>query len=101
MSHTDTVAFMRDVEERYKAASGLSTRADYKIFYGLVRPAPILVLGINPGGSPANTESDGARQKTGEVAAASRSFYDDDECDLLDCNWPENIGLKKLLVPLL
>ena len=101
MSESSFVAFMRDIEKRYKQQSGFLNRAHYKIFYGPVRPAPILVLGINPGGDPANTEPDGARHKTGEVAAASASFYEGEEHDVLDCDWKENKGLKKLLVPLL
>ena len=47
----DHIQFMRDLEERYKRASGLRDRSQYKIFYSPVRPADILVLGINPGGS--------------------------------------------------
>jgi len=101
VTNHDFVAFMRDLEDRYKKQSGLTDRAHYKIFYGPIRPAQILVLGINPGGDPSNTEPDGVKQKTGEIAAASGSFYEGGECDLLDCNWKENNGLKKLLVPLL
>ena len=95
------VAFMRDLEERFKQASGLKNRAHYKIFYGPVRETEILVLGINPGGDPRNTEPDGMRHKTGELAAASASFYENGESDIIDCEWKENIGLRKLLVPLL
>lgn len=101
MTTTSVVAFMRDVEKRYKKKSGLADRAHYKIFYGPVHPAPILVLGINPSGDPVNTESNGAKHKTGEVAAASAGFYEGGEHDVLDCEWTENKGLKKLLVPLL
>ena len=101
MTATSFVSFMRSLETRYQKKSGLLNRAHYKIFYGPVRPAPILVLGINPGGDPTNTEADGAKQKTGEVAAASSGFYEGGEHDVLDCDWKENKGLKKLLVPLL
>jgi hypothetical protein len=41
------------------------------------------------------------KHKTGEIAAASASFYENGECDLLDCDRRENRGLKKLLLPLL
>lgn len=92
---------MRDLEMRYRKTSGFVSRAQYKIFYGLVHSAPILVLGINPGGDPANTEPGGSKHKTGEVAAASAGFYENGEHDVLDCDWKENKGLKKLLVPLL
>lgn len=101
MTAFNSVAFMRDLEERYKKKSGLVSRAEYKIFYGSVHSAPILVLGINPGGDPANTEPNGSKHKTGEVAAASAGFYESGEHDVLDCDWKENRGLKKLLVPLL
>lgn len=100
MTNNNYVEFMRDLELRYKKISGLTDRSQYKIFYGPVRPAQILVLGINPGGDPAKTEPNGLRHKTGEIAAASASFYENDECDLLDCDWKENKGLKKLLLPL-
>ena len=101
MTPRSPVAFMRDLEKRYKKTSGFVNRAQYKIFYGPVHSAPILVLGINPGGDPANTEPDGSKHKTGEVAAASAGFYESGEHDVLDCEWKENKGLKKLLVPLL
>jgi hypothetical protein len=101
MTDRDCVAFMRDLEERFKERSGLPSRAYYKIFYGPVRPAPILLLGINPGGDPSNTDPDGVRHRTGEVAASSAGYYEGGEHDILDCDWQENKGLKKLLVPLL
>jgi hypothetical protein len=65
--------------------SGLTDKAHYKILYGPIRPAQILVPGINPGGDPSNAEPDGVKSKTGEVAAASSGFYESGECDLLDC----------------
>lgn len=101
MDKTDSIAFMRDLEARYREQSGLADRAHYKIFYGPIHPAPILVLGINPGGKPDNTQPDGARHYTGEVAAASASYYENGEHDVVDCDWTENKGLRKLLVPLL
>ena len=62
MTNSNHVEFMRDLELRYKKISGLTDRSQYKIFYGPVRQAQILVLGINPGGDPANTEPDGLTQ---------------------------------------
>ena len=96
----DPTEFMRTLELRYLQSSGLSDRAWYKIFYCQLRPAPLLLLGLNPGGDPANTTSDGTRHFTGEIAAASPGLYENGEHDLLDCSWKENIGLKKLLLPL-
>jgi hypothetical protein len=95
------VCFMRDLEARYRDASGLADRSHYKIFYGLVKPAPVLILGINPGGDPTKTQPDGRKHHDGRDASASSSFHEGGECDLLDCVWPGNVGLKKLLVPLL
>jgi len=93
-------AFMKDLEIRFQCVSGLQDRSSYKIFYGLVRPAPVMVLGINPGGDPAEVVASGLHRKNGLDSAASVGFYEQQECDLLDCDWPENRGLMKLLVPL-
>lgn len=95
------VVFMRDLEGRYRAASGLADRSRYKIFYGRVRPANVLLLGINPGGDPADVMPDGMGSRSGgRPHASSAGYYDDDESDLLDCQWKENDGLLKLLRPL-
>lgn len=96
-SHTE---FMRTIEENFRNTSGLTSRATYKIFYGQVRPAPILTLGINPGGSPAETSADGTHQLDGKKASASASYFEQDENDVLDCEWKENAGLRTLLYPL-
>ncbi|MCX6546727.1 MAG: hypothetical protein NTW40_01590 [Acidobacteria bacterium] len=97
---TEWSSFMQDLEQRYQAASGLNDRAFYKIFYGPVRPAPVLLLGINPGGDPAEVAEGAVKQKNGSDSAASAGYYENDECDLLDCDWRENTGLKKILLPL-
>ena len=94
------VAFMKDLEQRYQGGSGLQDRSAYKIFYGPVRPAPVMVLGINPGGDPADVVAGSLQRRNGLDSAASIGFYEHEESDLLDCNWPENRGLMKLLVPL-
>lgn len=94
------IGFMRQLEDDYRKASGLQTRRHYKIFYGQVFPAPILTLGINPGGDPEGTSDDGMRQKNGSPASASASFFEELENDVLDCEWRENTGLRKLLLPL-
>jgi hypothetical protein len=97
---TPHTPFMRDLETRFARISGLENRSAYKIFYGQVRPAPILTLGINPGGAPENTNPDGRTHKDGVIAAASASFYENDEHDVLDCEWRENRSLRRLLLPL-
>ena len=100
-SMTDAqVAFMKDLERRFQEVSGLQDRSAYKIFYGLVRPATVMILGINPGGDPAEVVASSLYRRNGLDSAASTGFYERQECDLLDCDWPENRGLMKLLVPL-
>jgi len=94
------IAFMSQLEEEYRGASGLKSRKHYKIFYGQVFPAPILTLGFNPGGDPEGTSDDGTRQKDGSPASASASFFEGMENDILDCEWRENVGLRRLLLPL-
>jgi hypothetical protein len=91
---------MRDLESRYQKASGFVNRSQYKIFYGQVRPAPILAFGINPGGNPADVNPDGRTNRDGSLACASASFHDNDENDILDCEWKENSGLRQILTPL-
>jgi hypothetical protein len=98
--NTQYVPFMQDLEGRYRAATGLVDRSQYKIFYGPVRPAEILALGINPGGDPAEMLPDGVQHRVGpRIGAASAGYYENNESDLLDCNWPEN-NVLKLLIPL-
>lgn len=94
------IEFMQDLERRYRSASRLLDRSQYKIFYGALQRAEILVLGINPGGEPSNMLPDGVHHKDGiGIGAASASYYENGENDLLDCNWREN-NVLKLLVPL-
>ena len=97
------IEWMRDLEERYKFSSRLSDRSQYKIFYSPIRPASFLVLGNNPGGKPEKHTPDGMWNfASGKIvkAAASAGYCENNEHDLLDCDWPEN-KIKKLLVPLL
>ena len=96
----ESTEFMRDLESRFKTAAQLPDRSHDKIFYGQIHPAPILTLGINPGGSPENTNTDGQTHKDGVIAAASGSYFEQGEHDILDCDWRENKGLRRLLTPL-
>lgn len=98
---TEFTPFMRDLENRFKLATQLEARSHYKIFYGQIRQAPILILGINPGGDPENTSADGVSVSSGDKASASASYFEGDEHDVLDCDWKENRGIMKLLNPLL
>ncbi len=47
---------MRAIDERYKQATGLSSRPYYKIFYSHIHEFPLLVLGQNPGGETDGTD---------------------------------------------
>jgi hypothetical protein len=98
---TGDVAFMYDLEQRFQRATQLADRSQYKIFYCQVHSAPILTLGVNPGGDPTLMNANGFTTKNGGVAAASSGFYENNEHDVLDCEWTENFGLRRLLVPLL
>ena len=97
------IELMRVIEAEFKTATGLKDRSQYKIFYSPVWRAKIMLLGINPGGDPDAIAPDGIRTLGGTVekAASSSGYYENGENDLIDCVWPENIGLLKLLVPLL
>ena len=99
-SVTTNIEFMLQLEGDYRRASGLTSRAQYKIFYGQAFPAPILTLGLNPGGVPEATSEDGTRRKDGSPASASASYFEGMENDVLDCEWRENTGLRKLLLPM-
>lgn len=94
------VGFMRILEEEFRLATGLRDRSAYKIYYGQVHPAPILVLGINPGGSPADISADGTVESGGGKASSSAGYFENWEHDVLDCDWAENKGLRRLLMPL-
>jgi hypothetical protein len=98
---TPYTSLMRDIEARFRETSGFGNRAYYKIYYCQVRPAPILTLGINPGGAPEKVKPDGRTNLDGTIAAASASFYENNEHDIIDCSWSENSGLLKVLTPLL
>jgi hypothetical protein len=97
---TANTEFMRDIERRFRRATRLDNRSRYKIFYCQVHPAPILALGINPGGTPSNTNPNGRTHKNGAIAAASAGYFGRNEHDILDCEWRENKGLRQLLTPL-
>ena len=98
----DYVWRMKDIENRYRSVSGLKDRSQYKIFYCPVRPAEILILGINPGGDPNKTCRDGMHRCGNDksMASSSSSFFENNEHDMLDCSWKENIT-KELVLPLI
>jgi hypothetical protein len=63
---------MKEIDQAYRAASGIVERRYYKIYYSHIHPFPLLVLGQNPGG-----ETDGTD------LAASDSFFERWEHDYL------------------
>lgn len=98
----DHVEWMEDLESRYRKASGLKNRAQFKIFYSPVRAAKVLVLGINPGGDPRDIYPDGMRLRNDPAGrgAASAGYYENNEHDVLDCDWTENV-IRDLLTEIL
>jgi hypothetical protein len=93
--------FMSGLEERFQKATSLKNRSEYKIYYCQVRPAAVLTLGKNPGGSPDGTSQDGCIDLVKRTKASSSvSYFENGEHDVLDCEWNENTGLRKLLLPL-
>jgi len=62
----------------YRQLSGLSDPLLYKIFYSRIDPAPLLVLGINPGGAPDHPEA---------IISASDGYFENREHDYVDCRY--------------
>lgn len=46
------IELMKDLDAEYRVRSGLRDRRFYSIFYSRIPPAPLMILGINPGGDP-------------------------------------------------
>jgi hypothetical protein len=63
---------MQEIDAAFRAASGISERRYYKIYYSHIHPFPLLVLGQNPGG-----ETDGTD------LAASDTYFENWEHDYL------------------
>ena len=63
---------MQEIDAAFRAASGISERRYYKIYYSHIHPFPLLVLGQNPGG-----ETDGTD------LAASETYFENWEHDYL------------------
>ena len=49
---TAYVNLMKDIESEFMTTTGMSDRGFYKIFCSHIHRFPLLVLGINPGGTP-------------------------------------------------
>lgn len=72
----DPIAFMKDLDRRFREAFGLDDRRDYSIFYSRLQPARLIVIGIKPGGA-----RDGTHQ------LASQSFYEDWSHEYVDMHY--------------
>ncbi len=97
MVERNDVDFMRNLEDRYKAVSGLSNRSQYKIYFCAVRPAEILFLGMNPGGDPADIVPDGTKTTSGKKVSSSNSYYENGENDIFDTDWVMHKNTRPLL----
>lgn len=79
---------MRAIDSEYRAHTGFTDSRFYKIFYSRIDPAPLLVLGVNPGGDPENPSS---------LISASSSFFENYEHDYVDCSYT----IQRMMLPLL
>ena len=87
-----SVELMNSIDQRFRLASGLTERRFYSIFYSGIFPCRLMVIGFNPGGDPGTwTES----------ALASRSFYENDEHEYVDCNYPIAVAMRTFLIGVL
>ena len=83
-----TIALMSDIDTEFRKSSGLSDPRYYKIFYSRIDPAPLLVLGINPGGAPDQEE---------EIISASAGYFEKFEHDYVDCDY----AIQRVMLPFL
>lgn len=85
---TDTIEVMRAIDSEYRSHSGITESRLYKIFYSRIDPAPLLVLGVNPGGDPNDPDS---------LKSASKSFFEHHEHDYVDCSYT----IQRMMLPML
>lgn len=83
-----TLETMQQIDSEYRARTGLSEARLYKIFYSRIDPAPLLVLGVNPGGDPGHPQS---------LISASVSFFENYEHDYVDCSYT----IQRMMLPFL
>lgn len=84
----DAIEFMQKLDADYRAASGLTERRLYSIFYSRVAPSHVMVIGYNPGGDPDHWD---------ESLLASRSFYENGEHEYVDCHYPLAVAMRRFL----
>ncbi len=90
MQKTEAVRWMRDLDHQYRQQTGLEIRS-YKIFYSLIQPAPILVLGINPGGRPEAFSQEVEQFYPSSWVPrilANEFWFENGEHEYVDCNYP-------------
>lgn len=85
---TDITEFMRSIDARYRAQSGLTERRLYSIFYSQILPSRVMILGFNPGGDPETWD---------ESLLASPSYYEGGEHEYVDCNYPLAVAMRIFL----
>ncbi len=83
-----TIDVMRAIDSEYRAHTGFTDSRFYKIFYSRINPAPLLVVGVNPGGNPGHPSS---------LMSASSSFFENYEHDYVDCSYT----IQRMMLPLL
>ena len=49
---TDGIKLMADIDQRFRRETGLNHSRHFAIFYSRIQQSKLMVLGINPGGSP-------------------------------------------------
>ncbi len=84
----DITSFMKDLDERYRNASGLRERRFYSIFYSQIVASKLLVLGYNPGGDPESWD---------ESQLASTTFYEGGEHEYVDCHYKIANAMREFL----
>lgn len=90
MDPKEAVRWMEDLDRRYRERTRLGIES-YKIFYSLIQPAPMLVLGINPGGSPAAFSQEvGKFYPSSWVRRilANEFWFESGEHEYVDCDYP-------------
>jgi hypothetical protein len=92
MEVAEATKFMQELDERFRAASGLKERRYYSIFYSSIQRSPLLILGWNPGGNPENWD---------EAQLASRTFYENGEHEYVDCHYKLAVAMRGLLMSVL
>lgn len=79
------IELMKELDADYRRRSGLRDRCFYSIFYSRIPPAPLMILGINPGGDPENWS---LQPGSDEFCSAWQHDYVDERYDIQDVMQP-------------